>query len=84
MMGNSEFIKKCKELVVDYFNSQADSTDKNGKITEERIEKIIDDDLQYENPSLAEKLREHKDIWLRNYKIMDLLHVDDITIKRLK
>ena len=37
MMGNSEFIKKCKELVVDYFNSQADSTDKNGKITEEDV-----------------------------------------------
>ena len=33
-MGNDEFIKKCKEIVVDYFNSQADSTDKNGKITE--------------------------------------------------
>lgn len=36
-MGNDEFIKKCKELVVDYFNSQADSTDKNGKITEEDV-----------------------------------------------
>lgn len=32
-MGNNEFINKCKEIVVDYFNSQADSTDKNGKIT---------------------------------------------------
>lgn len=33
-MGNDEFINKCKGIVVDYFNSQADSTDKNGKITE--------------------------------------------------
>lgn len=32
-MGNDEFLKKCKEIVVDYFNTQADSTDKNGKIT---------------------------------------------------
>ena len=32
-MENDEFINKCKEIVVDYFNSQADSTDKNGKIT---------------------------------------------------
>lgn len=33
-MDNDNFIKRCKEIVVDYFNSQADSTDKNGKITE--------------------------------------------------
>ena len=36
-MGNDDFIKKCKEIVVDYFNSQADSTDKNGKITESDV-----------------------------------------------
>lgn len=36
-MGNDEFIKKCKEIVVDYFNSQADSTDKNGKITTDNV-----------------------------------------------
>lgn len=35
IMNNSEFINKCKDIVVDYFNSQADSTDKNGKITKE-------------------------------------------------
>lgn len=35
--NNNEFVKKCKEIVVDYFNSQADSTDKNGKITEENV-----------------------------------------------
>ncbi|MFQ8988729.1 MAG: DUF6275 family protein [Intestinibacter sp.] len=35
--NNDGFIKKCKEIVVDYFNSQADSTDKNGKITEENV-----------------------------------------------
>lgn len=36
-MGNDEFIKLCKEIVVEYFNSQADSTDKNGKITESDV-----------------------------------------------
>ena len=53
------------------------------ELTEERIDKIIEDDLQYENPSLAEKLRQSKDVWLRNYKIMDLLHVEGIKVKRL-
>lgn len=32
-MGNDKFINKCKEIVATYFNSQADSTDKNGRIT---------------------------------------------------
>ena len=27
----------CKEIIIEYFNSQADSTDKNGKITEEDV-----------------------------------------------
>ena len=33
-MDNQEFIELCKRTIVDYFNGQADSTDKNGKITE--------------------------------------------------
>ena len=36
-MSNNEFVKKAKEAVVDYFNSQADVTDKNGKITEDDV-----------------------------------------------
>jgi hypothetical protein len=36
-MDNDKFIKICKKAVVDYFNSQADSTDKNGKITEDNV-----------------------------------------------
>lgn len=36
-MQNKDFIEKCKEIVVDYFNSQADSTDKNGKITIDNV-----------------------------------------------
>ena len=34
-MSNDSFLKLCKEIVVNYFNSRADKTDKNGKITEE-------------------------------------------------
>lgn len=36
-MDNDKFLNKCKEIVVDYFNSQADLTDKNGKITEDDV-----------------------------------------------
>lgn len=52
-------------------------------LTETRIEDILED-LEGDNPTLANKLRENKAVWLRNYKIMDLLHVDDINIRRLK
>lgn len=30
-------MEKCKQIVADYFNSQADSTDKNGKITKDDV-----------------------------------------------
>lgn len=36
-MPNDTFLKLCKEIVVDYFNSRADKTDKNGKITEDDV-----------------------------------------------
>ena len=36
-MENKKFIEFCKEQIVNYFNSQADSTDKNGKITIEDV-----------------------------------------------
>ena len=36
-MSNDDFLKICKELVVNYFNSRADKTDKNGKITENDV-----------------------------------------------
>ena len=36
-MGNNEFIAFAVKAVVDYFNSQADSTDKNGHITENDV-----------------------------------------------
>lgn len=73
---------KDKEIAEIIRNHWVD--DQEEALTEERINKIIEDDLQYENPSLAEKLKENKEVWLRNYKIMDLLHVEDIEVKRLK
>lgn len=36
-MQNNEFVRKAIDVVVDYHNSQADSTDKNGKITAENV-----------------------------------------------
>ena len=32
-MDNMEFLKRAIQLVMDYFNGNADATDKNGKIT---------------------------------------------------
>ena len=36
-MQNKDFVEKAKQAVVDYFNSQADSTDKNGRITADDV-----------------------------------------------
>lgn len=36
-MGSKEFIQFAKEQVVDYFNSRADKTDKNGSITTDDV-----------------------------------------------
>ena len=36
-MQNKDFLEKAKQAVVDYFNSQADSTDKNGRITTDEV-----------------------------------------------
>ena len=36
-MQNKDFAEKAKQAVVDYFNSQADSTDKNGRITADEV-----------------------------------------------
>ena len=36
-MGSKEFIQFAKEQVVEYFNSRADKTDKNGSITTDDV-----------------------------------------------
>ena len=35
-MGNDEFLKLCKDIVVDYFNSNVEKTD-DGKITTDNV-----------------------------------------------
>ena len=57
--------------------------DQEENLSEERINDIIED-IRGDNEPLANKLEGSKEIWLRNYKIMDLLHVNDINMKRLK
>lgn len=70
--------KEITEVIQNYWID-----DQEEGLSEERIEKILED-LAGDNPALAQKLSANKEIWLRNYKIMDLLHVDDMNIKRLK
>ena len=36
-MQERQFVALCRNAVVEYFNSQADSTDKNGTITEDDV-----------------------------------------------
>ena len=71
---------KDKEIVDIIKNYWID--DQGEYLTIERISDIIDD-VRGDNKLLAEKLEANKDVWLRNYKVMDLLHVDDIKVKRL-
>lgn len=54
----------------------------NEELTMERIEDILDD-LRGSNNALAEKLSESKDIWLRNYKIMNLYGLRDLPVKKV-
>ena len=53
-----------------------------GALSENYIDYIIDEIKQH-NVALANKLEYNKDTWLRNYKIMDLYHIEDIKFKRL-
>lgn len=70
--------KEIAEIIQNYWID-----DQEESLTEARIDKILED-LKGDDPALASKLEENKEIWLRNYKIMDLLHIEDITIRRLK
>ena len=70
--------KEIAEIIQNYWVDNQEEP-----LTETRIEDILED-LEGDNPTLANKLRENKEVWLRNYKIMDLLHVDEIKVRRLK
>ena len=50
----------------------------------EELVKVIISRTKNNNPILARKLKDSRDEWLRNYKIMDLQHIENIEMKRLK
>lgn len=51
-------------------------------LDEVRINDIIDD-IKGDDRELAKKLRESKETWLRNYKLMNLFGLEDVTIKKV-
>ena len=53
------------------------------ELTQERITDIVED-IKGDNPVLAEKLSDNAEIWLRNFKIMNLFNVENIELVRLK
>ena len=56
----------------------------NNELTEERVLVLVDE-IRQDNEKLAMKLLENKDTWLRNYKIMNLVNIDeDIKIVKLE
>ena len=69
--------KEIIQVIQDYWVD-----DQEEGLSNERIEKILEE-LVLDNPSLAEKLEANKDIWLRNYQIMNLLNVGEIELRRL-
>ena len=52
-------------------------------LTESGIDDILYDMKQH-NPILAKKLEVNKDIWLRNFKIMNLFDIENLKIVRIK
>lgn len=72
---------KDKEIIDIIRNYWIDNQEEG--LTGERIEKILED-LEGDNPVLAGKLRENKEVWLRNYKIMNLMGInEDIKVNNL-
>ena len=70
---DSEIVSIIKDYWID---------DMSEELSEERIRDIISD-LRHDNRELAKKLKESKDIWLRNYKMMNLFGIKDIPIKKV-
>ena len=52
------------------------------ELTDIRVQDIIDD-IRGDDKELAQKLEEHKDIWLRNFKLMNLYNLKDLNIKKV-
>ena len=51
-------------------------------LSEERIKDIISD-IKGDNKELAKKLKDNKEIWLRNFKLMNLYGLKDLPIKKV-
>ena len=68
--------KEISDIIKNYWIDEEE-------LTEERINDILDD-LRGDNESLAKKLENSKEVWLRNWKIMNLFDVDDIKMVRVK
>lgn len=68
--------KDIKEIIQNYWIEDE-------ALNEAYVDCIINE-IKRNNVDLAEKLESNKEIWLRNYKIMDLIHADKIEMKRLK
>lgn len=69
---------KDKEIVDILKNYWIEDT----QLSDELIDTIVKK-VREQNVALAEKLSYNKNTWLRNYKIMDLFHVEGIKVKRL-
>jgi hypothetical protein len=69
---------EIKEIIQNYWVDNQEEG-----LTEERAEKILED-LNGDNPKLAEKLKQNVTQWVTNYKIMNLLEVGNIPISVLK
>lgn len=70
---DTEIVSIIKEYWID---------DMSEGLSEQRIKDIIDD-LKEDNRELAKKLRKSREIWLRNYKIMNLFGLKDLPIKKV-
>lgn len=69
---------EIKEIIQNYWVDNQEEG-----LTEERAEKILED-LNGDNPKLAEKLKQNVTHWVTNYKIMNLLEVGNIPVSVLK
>lgn len=53
------------------------------EVLDENYVDYIIEEIRHDNVALADKLEYNKATWIRNYKIMDLYHIEDIKYKRL-
>ena len=72
---------KDKEIIDIIKNYWVD--DQTEGLSEDRINDILED-LNGDNPILAQKLEQAKNIWLRNYEIMNLYGLTGLVVKKVR